>query len=507
VQKIATSAPSMDSRTAVGRGWSVPLILLLVAFLVRLPFLGNPVIEGDEQFYLLVGDRLLQGTLPYVDVWDRKPVGLFLIYAAIRALGGEGIVQYQIVATLFAGATAILVARIAAEIASRRGAIFAGVTYLLWLNVFGGEGGQSPVFYNLPVAGAALLALHAVIRPGSWTRLLGLGAAAMLAAGLAMQIKYTAVFEGVFFGCALLWGGWRAGIGPIRLLLLATAWIACALLPTLAAMASYAAMGELQAFLFANFISVFHRNTAVVGSSLGRLATMAGLLLPLAACAVFGLRLARREMAARPEQLRTTGFVAGWAAVATAGVLVFGTYYNHYALPLLVPFSVAAAPLLGWPAARLRRVPTMLALSLVAVIAATVLTAIHLRSRGDGTEVRALANAATLGPGEFLYVFDGESILYFLTRSPLPTRFVFPTHLNDLREAEGIGIDPVAELRRILASRPAFIATTDGTRPRINPESWAVLSEALHTGYEPVRSVRIGNRNRVLYRRVTSPAN
>ena len=501
-----TSAASTDRMAAERSGWSLPLILLAVAFLLRLPFLGNPVIEGDEQFYLLVGDRLLQGTLPYVEIWDRKPVGLFLIYAAIRALGGEGIVQYQIVATLFAACTAILVARIAATIASPRGAVFAGATYLLWLNVFGGEGGQSPVFYNLPVAGAALLALHAVIRPGEWRRLLGLGAAAMFATGLAMQIKYTAVFEGVYFGCALLLCGWRAGVGPMRLIVLATVWVGCAMLPTLAAMGSYAAMGELQAFLFANFISVFHRNTAVVGSSLGRLATMTGLLLPLAACAVFGLRLARREMVARPDGLRAAGFVAGWAVVAVLGVLVFGTYYNHYALPLLVPLSVAAAPLLGWPGARWRRVSAMLALSLVGVIAATVLTVIHLRARGDGTEVRALASAAALGPGEFLYVFDGETILYFLTRSPLPTPFVFPTHLNDLREAEGIGIDPVAELRRILASGPAYIATTDGTRPRINPESWAVLSEALRAGYEPVHSVRIGNRNRVLYRRVALPA-
>jgi hypothetical protein len=485
---------------ATGRnGFAAALLLLAVAVLARLAFYGNPVIEGDEQFYLLVGDRLLQGTLPYVGIWDRKPVGLFLIYAAIRALGGEGIVQYQVVATLFAAGTAFLVARIAAEVAPPRGALFAGITYILWLNVFGGEGGQSPVFYNLPVAGAALLTLWAVARPASPARLLGLGAAAMLATGLAMQIKYTAVFEGMFFGCALLWGGWRSGAAPSRLLLCAAAWIACALLPTLAALGAYAAIGELQAFVFANFTSVFQRNTAAVGSALGRLASMAGLLIPLAACAVLGLRMARRA-AGEPEALRVAGFLAGWLAMAVAGVLLFGTYYNHYALPLLVPLSVAAAPLLGSSAARLGRIPAMLALSLVAVIATGVITTMHLRSRGDGSEVRALAEAVT--PGATLYVFDGETILYFLTRSPLPTPYVFPTHLNDLREVGGIGVDPVAELRRILASRPAFIATTDSSRARINPEAWALLSEALRTEYQPIRNVKIGNRHRVLYQRL-----
>src|SRR3712207_3445789 len=91
------------------------LLLLGAALLFRAAFFGNPVIEGDEQFYLLVGDRMRHGLLPYVDIWDRKPVGLFLIYAAVRLLGGEGIWQYQAVAALFAAATAFLVSRIAAR--------------------------------------------------------------------------------------------------------------------------------------------------------------------------------------------------------------------------------------------------------------------------------------------------------------------------------------------------------------------------------------------------------
>ena len=93
------------------------LLLLGAALLLRAASFGNPVIEGDEGFYLLVGDRMRHGLLPYVDVWDRKPVGLFLVYAAIRLLGGEGIWQYQLVATVFAAGTALLVSRIAIRFA------------------------------------------------------------------------------------------------------------------------------------------------------------------------------------------------------------------------------------------------------------------------------------------------------------------------------------------------------------------------------------------------------
>ncbi|APT60058.1 hypothetical protein RGI145_20115 [Roseomonas gilardii] len=473
------------------------LLLLAVALLARGFFLGNPVLESDEQFYLLVGDRMLRGALPYLDIWDRKPVGLFLIYAGIRALGGEGIVQYQLVAVLFATATAFLVARIGAELGSRRGGLLAGMAYLLWLGAFGGEGGQAPVFYNLFVAGAAWVALRAVACPGSFERLLGLGASAMLLAGLAMQVKYTAVFEGMFFGCALLWTGWQARMGPGKLLSAGLAWVGCALLPTAAALAAYAAMGQAQPFLFANFLSIFERNTAVLGSSLPRLLAMLGLLLPLGLCAVLGLRLSWRRSAGMPEIRRATGFVAGWALVAVAGVLVFGTYYNHYALPLLLPLSVAAAPLLGWPGARVWKVTAAAALLLVGAVATAVPGVLHLRSRGDGSQVRALV--AAMLPGARLYVFDGEAVLYLLSHSPLPTPYAFPTHLSDLRESGGIGVDQEAELRRVLASRPDYIVTTNIERGQINPAAQRLLRETLAEAYRPVRSVRIGRGNRVLY--------
>ena len=106
---------------------SAAAFFLLLALLIRSPQFGNPVIQVDEQFYLLVGDRMWHGALPFVDVWDRKPWGLFALYAAIRLLGGEGIIQYQVVATLFAAATAWMIWRLARRVAPDRGAIFAGV--------------------------------------------------------------------------------------------------------------------------------------------------------------------------------------------------------------------------------------------------------------------------------------------------------------------------------------------------------------------------------------------
>jgi hypothetical protein len=43
------------------------LLFAVLAVGLRARDFGNPVIHIDEQYYLLVGDRMLHGALPYLD--------------------------------------------------------------------------------------------------------------------------------------------------------------------------------------------------------------------------------------------------------------------------------------------------------------------------------------------------------------------------------------------------------------------------------------------------------
>ena len=69
------------------------------------------------------------------------------------------------------------------------GAAAAGSVYILYLGVFGGEGGQSPVFYNLLVALAAWRMIGLLKRPVFDSGALAGGAVAMLLVGLSLQVK------------------------------------------------------------------------------------------------------------------------------------------------------------------------------------------------------------------------------------------------------------------------------------------------------------------------------
>ena len=415
----------------------IVLGLLLLAVAVRWQAFGNPVLGFDEQFYLLVGDKMWHGMVPYVDIFDRKPIGLFLIYAAADALGSDGFLQYKLVALASVVATAFLLYRGALRI----GSPFAGVTvaclYIVWLNFMEGEGGQSEVFFNLPMIAAGLVVWRAFDTRQDVAKR---GAVAMTLVGVALQIKYTVMFEGIFFGCALLWTHYMVHRQVGRLILPAVLWIGCALLPTALAMLWYWRIGALQQFIFANFFSMFGKH---VGSQIHDSAEIVLILLPLMLLTVPCWR--RRDASAR--------FICMWIVASILGVMAMGSYgSSHYGMPVLVPATLAAAPFFA--TAKRAKVYAFSILGLLFAAAQIVLARVEYL-KGGNASAQVIAAAAQPRHG-CIYVYDGYPALYMLTHSCLPTRWAFPGHLNTQDEAfpAALGIDPVAEERTDIGDQP-----------------------------------------------------
>ena len=87
---------------------------LLVA--LRLPSLVQPM-GADQGLYAYIGERILEGDLPYVDAWDQKPPGIHYTYALMRAVWpSDGVVAAADLAA--AAAIAFLLAAIGRELAS-----------------------------------------------------------------------------------------------------------------------------------------------------------------------------------------------------------------------------------------------------------------------------------------------------------------------------------------------------------------------------------------------------
>ncbi len=472
---IAGTAIRRPTRT-IGLGHAA-VAILLVAIVARWRAFGNPVIHIDEQFYWLVGGRMLHGAIPYIDIWDRKPIGLFLLFAGLRAIGGNGAIAYQIGALVCVWLTGLILFAMGRRIAPAGGALAGAILYILCLNLAGGEGGQAPVFYNLPVAAAIALILfrrHQAASSGGDLRVTG--AAAMLLFGIALQIKYSAVFEGMFAGIALLWLAWRSGRPISKLAIDAAIWVGCALAPTAAAATAYAAMGHFGDWWYANATSILARKSEQPDMVWMRIEVMAMLTVPLVASVPLRrwLGCSPAEPAVR-DDLR---FLDGWAASALLGVVLFGSWFNHYALPLFPPFAVIATPLGNRRAGRIW-IATLLFCS--GVWGQRVLWR-HTITRGTGTTLAHAVEATRGGKGCF-FVYDGMPAFYDATNSCFLTTHVFSAHLQSLNELGATGIDEAAEVARIIALRPERVMTMEPIYDGENPASRAEIYRVLKADY------------------------
>ncbi len=129
------AGPGSDGAGRPG-GWLAFALFLLVSLALQAASFGDTNRHADETFYFLVGQRMHEGLLPYVDVWDRKPFGLFLAYYLIAGIS-TSVLAYQLVACVLAALAALLVCLLAGHLSNRRGGLYAGLVYLLKRSLFG----------------------------------------------------------------------------------------------------------------------------------------------------------------------------------------------------------------------------------------------------------------------------------------------------------------------------------------------------------------------------------
>ena len=382
----------------------------------------------------------------------------------------------NLVATAFAASTAVVVRQIALRFASPMAALLAALTYLFVLPLYGGQNGQSPVFYNLLIAGSVLLLLRASEARRS---ILPSAFAAMLLCGLAMTIKQTSFVEGAFIGLAFLWLLRRSALRPLALAGTGAAMVAVALAPTFLCFLAYWLQGPAAAheFVYANFISIFERQS---WSPLARLAGIALLFLylfPLFIMSGIGaVSLWRRKKNEMP-----TALLIVWLAAALLGYLSVPAFFDHYALPLVAPLSVAAAIFYDMRSGRLFFVGYMV----FCLIQGSMLDWRSNRDEAARYElIRQTVDKARRGG--CLYVSDGPSRLYSDFPECRPTRYLFPDHLVLITEMDAVGVNTADEVANILASRPEVVVTRVTRKGRHPIEIRTILGSQLGRYYRPV---------------------
>jgi hypothetical protein len=479
-------------------------ILLAALLAVRLPSLAQPA-GGDQGLYAYVGDRILQGDLPYRDAWDQKPPAVHYTYALLLALSRDDAVVAAADLAAAAGVAVLLVAIGRALVPWPGAGEAAAVLCLLLGNpAFTRLGGvrvraQCETFIALAVAGALLAAIrsgHLAGTSRASRRPSGLppGSCAAAAAGLLIGIATLYKYNAIVYA-ALPPAAWLAARGLRRIerhvALGHLAAFALALAaPGLAIAGLFAAGGALDDWYQATVAYNLRYSGGTYDGPAGFIAYL--VTFPIAqarldplwmlgglGCLVLGASALRRPASAVPVV---------WVAAACLAIAVNGSrnlpQYFMQAPPALA-LAAGAAGALAWTSFRARG-RTAVALLLAAALSRnTTFAKVTEYTRHDlqylsgaidrrtylakfggreGDKFSALAVhelgaylAARTDPQDRVFVFGFSGWSYVAARRESASRFFWSYPVISGFNAGRPGYGPEGMLRELEAARPRYV--------------------------------------------------
>lgn len=167
------------------------LFLVVLVFLVMLPAspANRPIASRDSGVFQYIGSRILEGEVPYRDIWDHKPPVIYYINSLSLLLSGGSQWGIWIIEVIILFVSSIICLRILEEIFDLTSAIVGTSIYLLSVN-FVLQGGNYTEEYALFFHWCALALVYVSEKKGrySWR-----GYLIGILGGLAFFTKQTSI--------------------------------------------------------------------------------------------------------------------------------------------------------------------------------------------------------------------------------------------------------------------------------------------------------------------------
>ncbi|EDX84347.1 hypothetical protein S7335_2044 [Synechococcus sp. PCC 7335] len=183
------------------RGVALELLLLtLLTLFCRAPFFFESVIDWDESTFILMGQSLLDGHLPYTRLWDLKPPFLFGFFSLAILLFGKTIASVRFAGALVVALTAFSVNRITQRLWTVRAGWIAGGLFILMMSVV--AGGQPVMSEHIAVLPLTLALWLLVVRGATTPTLFYCGLLISAAMMMRLNLVYVAVGMGLYLPVA-----------------------------------------------------------------------------------------------------------------------------------------------------------------------------------------------------------------------------------------------------------------------------------------------------------------
>jgi len=481
------------------------LVFLAFVCAVRAPSFFWSVINWDESIYLLVSRSMLDGHLPYLEVWDHKQPFLYVLFALGQLVFGKTILAIRLLACVAVATTCLLLYRIGRTTfgENQLGAVVAAALYAVFSVSSGGLATNAEILFAPFAVAAVGLVLPWWVRPdetgppSAW-RCFGAGVLLGLGTFTKLIVAYEAAIvvllltafwiSGRRIGNCHLSFGWVVGrLGTIA---------AGALVPWLAGVAYFSLSGVFDEFIFSNFTFnlIYMADSPPLSlHSLWLVAQRQVLgesgLLWLGFIIGVGLLITNPSSLTRSHRRLLVALI-GWVVITTAAAISLRHIYLHYYLQAFPPLTLIGGFVFAWIWRRSDRVPTLLRIAIAATLLVPQGLKISERWRHVSEVVDVPAAVARyvgerVQPGEYIYVANYQPIIYFITGTEIPTRWALPTNVISPEYRSRLGIQLKEEMASIFRHEPAYVIVQTREKSLLDPAYYRLLfTEYLDVDYE-----------------------
>ncbi|KPQ40703.1 MAG: 4-amino-4-deoxy-L-arabinose transferase and related glycosyltransferases of PMT family [Phormidium sp. OSCR] len=171
--------------------------IAVVSLLIRLPFFFKDVIDWDESTFILMGQSILDGHLPYTELWDLKPPLAFVAYAGFILILGKSVISIRIAGTICVILTALLVYGSGTTIANHSSAFLAAIATSMGISLL--DSGQATMTEHMAIVPlTAALALFFCCKTPDLRFTFLISVLLTIAAFVRLNLAYTVVILGCY---------------------------------------------------------------------------------------------------------------------------------------------------------------------------------------------------------------------------------------------------------------------------------------------------------------------
>lgn len=496
------------------------LFLFIFLLLVRLPSFFYSVFDWDESTRILIAQSILNGNVPYVEAWVMKPPGSFYVYSLFIALFGKSIFAIRLGGLLCIYIASVILFKAGEALQGRRSGVIAAIFLIVFVSAR--KWGLSTMTEHIMLIPISLL-LYLLL-----TKKITNGIALMIGivTGAGILMRQNMAFDSVAVCVVILMGLTDPEKDIAERVKKCLVFVSGIAVPVTMMLAYYFINNELSLFYRTNILAVIVHVSENVSL--------------LTKINMFTVNISREF---------TDGNMLLWAAFASGAVYIFffqksrdikrflsaaliifslqlfsifytGTRFGYHYMILITPvMSIVCGVATPLWLSRIKKRKRILTNLTVLLIAAGLLLSLseHVIPRYKNIVSRFMSGeplqddtcfriAGYLDTedvaGQYIYMVNNCQIVYWLTESRYPTKYVHPSdiikHDFMLRTVDGPEATDEGELLNILSKEPLFIVFKRDSWPTPDADLKKLLEEELSNNY---REVRIVDEKYFIYKR------